>query len=95
MKKFIVLVVLMVVALIAIAAVPPPVTMRGDANTDGVVDIKDANAIATHITGGAQLSAQGYVNAASVTVDKISIFDALFIAQYVAGQRDADFNLIP
>lgn len=68
-------------------------TLRGDANCDGIITIDDGNAIATMITGGAPLSPQGYVNAASVTKDKISINDALFIAQYVAGQRDIDFNL--
>lgn len=99
MKKFLTIIVILQAVLLAVvlggtAVLADTAYLRGDADCNGVVDINDANAITAHIVGNSQLSPQGYFNAAAVTPDKLAIGDALFIAQYVAGQRDSNFNWI-
>lgn len=99
MKKVLTIVVILQTVILSLVLAGTAVSadtgyMRGDANCDGVVNMADANAIAAHIVGNIQLSPQGYFNAAAVTPDKMTIGDALFIAQYVDGQRNSDFNWI-
>jgi hypothetical protein len=73
---------------------------RGDANSNGSVDIGDAMFIGQYLAGvrglGSTSSTVNPVNVASVRQDdtdgdKITITDALYIGQMLAGLRDASF----
>jgi hypothetical protein len=72
--------------------------LRGDADSDGDVDIFDAMFIAQYLVGLRGPEEINFYNAASVKHDDpediVDIFDAMFIAQYVVGLRDANFEWI-
>lgn len=70
---------------------------RGDANGDGTVDSKDINLITQFLAGKVKKEDVNLVNAASVLQDspdgvRITIKDAMFLAQKVAGVRDDQFQ---
>ena len=71
--------------------------LRGDAMSNGDVDIADALFIAQYLAHLRPLSDLNAVNGASVKWDDggdvLNIADALFIAQYKALLRDANYNL--
>ncbi len=74
---------------------------RGDAQSNGNVNITDAMFVAQYVVGLRGLE-EGFniINGASVKhdgteYDRIDITDAMFIAQYKVGIRDEYFERVP
>ncbi len=64
---------------------PNPTNLKGDADCDKEVNIKDATAIQKHIAQLEELSAQGVINADVDFDDDITIKDATMIQKHIAG----------
>ncbi|MDO5124585.1 MAG: starch-binding protein, partial [Eubacteriales bacterium] len=63
----------------------PGTTLKGDADCDGKVNVKDATAVQKHVAGIEKLSAQGMINAEVDGNDSINVKDATAIQKKVAG----------
>lgn len=66
----------------------PPCGRMGDVDGDGWVTISDAEMVAAWLVGNIELSAEQLARADVSGDRQIGIGDALFIAQFVEGQRD-------
>lgn len=70
---------------------------RGDAKADGVIDVNDTTIIARLLATRARKDELNLLNAASVypdgpTGDKVTIKDAMYLAQKIAGVRNDEFQ---
>ena len=85
MKKIIVFIIAAITALSAINAGAAETTLYGDANGDGIVNIKDATCIQRQIAGIEAISAEN-LKAASVSGEEtLTVQDATLIQKYIAG----------
>ncbi len=63
----------------------PGQALKGDADENGIVNVKDASLIQKHVAGSSKLTALGMANAEVDGNGEINIKDATLIQKYVAG----------